>query len=153
MNANRRGAIAVVLFCAFLANTGCANEDPGQSNAGGVLADPGKPMTVAGAVEVLDAIAPSLIGGDGPRVCSLMSSDAQRRFERAVSASNCIQATAKSSSSLSDEDKELLSVADWDVAISGQRAEVSGDAGMVVARVIGASELVLVRIDERWAVS
>jgi hypothetical protein len=139
-------ALAVLL-------AGCG--DPaGQDGADPrAVTDPGRDSSEAGVREVVDLVAAGLVDGDGPRVCSLLSTEAQRVFERAQASTNCIAAVAAASRGLGGTERAALRDARWEVTTHGDRATVTGDTAAALAATLGTRTIGLERVEGRWAVA
>lgn len=133
---------------------GCGAREPDTGPADGPVVDPGRDSSDAGVLEVVDLVAGALVSGDGPRVCSLLSAEAQRAFERSQGSGDCIAAVSAASEGA--EGRALDALRDpsgWEVSREGDRALVTGGGAAALAAVLGTGTVSLARVEGRWVVA
>jgi len=93
--------------------------------------------------------------GDGPRACSLMSANAQKRLVAKLRAKNCPDSIALAAGTLSAADKSWLSamtVEDIKVSRSNATGRIAGKSAVptAVRSLFGSENLTFRNESERW---
>lgn len=149
-----RALVGSGVLTAALLLAGCGGADGASPGSPASVQDPGRDDTVEGVVEVLALLAPALADGNGPRVCSLLSPEAQRGLENVTGTANCINAVTSIASTIEPGDRRALtSVGDWKVSIANDVATVTGVSAQALVRLFETEELQLTRVEGRWAVA
>ena len=108
-----------------------------------------------GVKEVPPVIGSAMAIGDGPRACSLMSANAQKRLVAKLRAKNCPDSIALAAGTLSAADKSWLSamtVEDIKVSRSNATGRIAGKSAVptAVRSLFGSENLTFRNESERW---
>lgn len=154
MRTSSRHLISLLLASTIGVTAACGADTETAPGEGAVVADPGRPNTTAGVVEVLDALTAALAHGDGARACALLSAEAQRRLERSRGTQTCVDAVVLLRREMSDPQRaRLAGSGGWSIEIDAGAAGVTGPGAEVLAGALGQTDLLLVRVEERWAIA
>lgn len=104
--------------------------------------------TADGATAAVNQFVTALEDGDPQAACAQLAAEAQRSFERAQGAADCITAIDRAGAAATD----VSDVDSGDVTVEGDRATVAGEEADQLAELLGMDGLTLTRVDARWAI-
>ncbi|WP_370289360.1 hypothetical protein [Nocardioides sp.] len=139
--ARPRTILASVLVLAGGLAVAACGADPDEQ-----LRDP----SASGAAAAVSQFVEALDSDEPQGACSHLSAEAQRALEAVSGAGDCVTALGKVGSG--SEADGLRAVAEDDIDVQGERAEVSGEEADRIAELLGLETLRLHRVDDRWEI-